>query len=46
MYRVVFTQRALKDLKNVDKKMQNRIAMKLKEYAKEPLNICSKINKP
>jgi mRNA interferase RelE/StbE len=25
MYKVVFTKRALKDLENIDKKMQNRI---------------------
>ena len=36
MYKVVFTKRALKDLENIDKKMQNRIAIKLKGYAKEP----------
>nr|QNO55775.1 toxin RelE3 [Methanosarcinales archaeon ANME-1 ERB7] len=35
MYKVVFTKRALKDLENIDKKMQNRIAIKLKGYAKE-----------
>ena len=36
MYRVIFTQRALKDWKNLDKETQDRIAMKLKEFAKEP----------
>ncbi len=43
MYKVVFTQRALKDLENIDKEMQNRIAMKLKEYAKTPLKYARKL---
>jgi mRNA interferase RelE/StbE len=30
MYKVVFTQRALKDLENIDKETQKRIAAKLK----------------
>ncbi|ATZ61509.2 MAG: hypothetical protein BME93_05430 [Methanosarcinales archaeon Met12] len=34
MYKVIFTQRALKDLDDLDKVMQNRIAEKLKECAK------------
>jgi len=33
MYKIVFTQRALKDLENIDKEIQSRIATKLKEYA-------------
>jgi len=36
MYRVIFTQKALKDWKSPDKETQDRIAMKLKEFAKEP----------
>ncbi|MBC2707739.1 MAG: type II toxin-antitoxin system RelE/ParE family toxin [ANME-2 cluster archaeon] len=36
MYNVVFTRRSLKDLENIDKYIQNRIAVKLKEYTKEP----------
>ncbi len=36
MYKVVFTKRSLKDLENIDKYIQNRIAVKLKEYTKEP----------
>ncbi len=36
MYKVVFTKRSLKDLENIDKYLQNRIAVKLKEYTKEP----------
>ena len=46
MFKVVFTQRALKDLENIDKEMQNRIAIKLKEYAKEPLRYARKLINP
>ncbi len=43
MYKVIFTQRALKDWKNLDKEIQDRIATKLKEYAKEPLKFARKL---
>ena len=43
MYKVAFTQRALKDWENVDKNMQIRIAKKLKEYAEEPLRYAIKL---
>lgn len=46
MYRVVVTQRALKDLKNIDKKIQCRIVTKLKEYSKEPLKYARKLVHP
>lgn len=46
MYKVVFTQRALKDLEDIDRMMQNRIASKLKEYAKEPLKYARKLIEP
>ncbi len=36
MYRVVFTQRALKDWENPDREIQIRIAPKLKKYAVGP----------
>jgi len=39
MYRVIFTQRALKDWKNIDKETQERITTKPKEYAKELLDM-------
>lgn len=39
MYKIAFTQRALKDWEKVDKDMQIRIAKKLKEYAKD--EVCS-----
>jgi len=43
MYKVVFTRRSLKDLENIDKYIQNRIAVKLKEYTKEPLKYGRKL---
>ena len=46
MYKVAFTQRALKDWENVDKDMQVRIAKKLKEYAKDPLQYAIKLTNP
>lgn len=46
MFKVLFTQRALKDLKNIDKENQNRIASKLKEYANEPLSYARKLIDP
>lgn len=46
MCRVIVTQRALKDLKNIDKKIQYRIAAKLKEYSKEPLKYARKLVNP
>ena len=39
MYRIVFTNRALKDLEKIDKETQIRIAKKLKEYVKIRLNM-------
>ena len=46
MYKVIFTQSALKDLENIDKKEQHRIARKLKIYAKEPLSHARKLISP
>jgi len=46
MYRVVFTQRALKDLENISKEVQNRIAAKLKEYAKDPVKYAKRLISP
>ena len=46
MYRVIFTQRALKDWKNLDKEIQDRIAMKLKEFAKKPFRYARKLIHP
>lgn len=46
MYKVLFTQKALKDLENIDKETQNRIATKLKEYSKEPLRYARRLINP
>lgn len=46
MYKVLFTQRALKDLENIDNKEQLRIAEKLKIYAREPLGHARKLVSP
>lgn len=46
MYRIVLTRKALRDLENIDKKTQNRIAAKLKEYAQEPLRYARKLINP
>ncbi|KYK35320.1 MAG: type II toxin-antitoxin system RelE/ParE family toxin [Theionarchaea archaeon] len=46
MYRILLTRRALKDLESIDKKTQNRIATKLKEYAQEPLKHARKLINP
>ena len=46
MYRIIFTQRALKDWKNIDKETQERIVTKLKEYAKEPFRYARKLIHP
>ncbi len=46
MYRVVFTQRALKDWENPDREIQIRIASKLKEYAKDPSKHAKKLINP
>ncbi len=46
MYRVVLTQRALRDLENTGKKTQDRIATKLKEYAQDPLKYARKLINP
>jgi mRNA interferase RelE/StbE len=43
MYKVAFTQRALRDWENVDKDMKVRIAKKLKEYASDPLRYAIKL---
>lgn len=45
MYKVVLTKRSLKDLESIDRYMQNRIAVKLKEYSKEPQKYGKKLIK-
>ena len=46
MYRIVLTRRALKDLEKIDKRTQNRIAEKLKEYAQNPFKYARRLVNP
>ncbi|GBD03928.1 Toxin RelG [bacterium HR19] len=46
MYKIIFTQRALKDWEKLSRENQNRIAKKLKEYAEEPLKYARKLINP
>ncbi len=46
MYKIILTQRALKDLERIDKETQRRIAVKLKEYANNPLIHAKKLVSP
>jgi len=46
MYEVIFTQRALKDWKKIDKETRDRIAVKLREYAEDPLRYARKLIDP
>jgi mRNA interferase RelE/StbE len=46
MYKIVFTQRALRDLETIERNTQQRIALKLKEYAEEPLMYARKLIHP
>ncbi|MCD6573794.1 MAG: type II toxin-antitoxin system RelE/ParE family toxin [Thermoplasmata archaeon] len=46
MYRIVFTNKALKDLEEIDEETQIRIAKKLKEYAENPFKYARKLINP
>ena len=46
MYKIVFTNRAIKDLKKMEENVKLRIARKLKEYTKEPLKHARKLIDP
>jgi mRNA interferase RelE/StbE len=46
MYKVLLTQRALKDLDAIEKHGRIRIIKKLKEYADEPLKHARKLATP
>lgn len=46
MFKIVFTQRAVKDLETIDTGMQRRIALKLKEYTEDPLRNARKLIHP
>ena len=44
MYKILFTNRSLKDLENINPTTQKRIAAKLKEYSAEPLKYSKKLS--
>ena len=46
MYKIIFTQRALKDLNDIDQDTQQRLATKLKEYTQAPLKYARKLIDP
>ena len=46
IYKIIFTEKAIHDLTNIDKKDQERIAIKLKNYSKEPLKHARKLISP
>ena len=45
-YTIIFTNRAIKDLKKIDKKIKNRIGNKLKVYSENPLKYGKKLTDP
>jgi mRNA interferase RelE/StbE len=46
MYKVLLTQRALKDLDALEKQVRIRIINKLKEYASQPIGDIRKLESP
>ena len=46
VYKIIFTRRALKDLNDIDRDTQQRLATKLKEYAQVPLKYTRKLIDP
>ncbi len=43
MYKIVFTKRALRDLKKLDSNIKKRIGEKLQQYAAAPFNYARKL---
>ncbi len=46
IYKIIFTNRAIKDLKKIDNKMKERIGNKLKIYSGNPLKFGKKLTDP
>ncbi len=46
MHRIIFTERAIRDLDKIDNNIQRRIASKLKEYANNPQHHARKLVNP
>jgi mRNA interferase RelE/StbE len=45
-YRLVYTHRALRDIRRLEEKIKQRIGKALKRYGKEPLKCASKLTDP
>jgi mRNA interferase RelE/StbE len=43
MYKIIFTQRAIRDLDNITQDTKQRLANKIKEYSREPLKYARKL---
>jgi len=46
MYKILITQRALKDIEELDEKTKKRIGEKLKFYSPDPLRFATKLINP
>jgi mRNA interferase RelE/StbE len=46
IYKIIFTEKALHNLNNIDKENQKKIAIKLKNYSKEPFKYARKLLDP
>lgn len=44
MYKIVITEKAVKDLKNIDKEIKKPFGKENVEIIKKPLKTCSEIN--
>ena len=45
-YRLVYTQRAIKDVQGLEPSLKKRIGKTLKRYEKDPLNFAEKLTDP
>ncbi len=46
IYRLVYTQRAIKDVQGLEPSLKKRIGKTLKRYEKDPLNFAEKLTDP
>ncbi|MEO0091488.1 MAG: type II toxin-antitoxin system RelE/ParE family toxin [candidate division WOR-3 bacterium] len=46
MFQILFTQRAIRDLTNINSDVKSRLASKLKEYATDPMQYARKLIDP
>ena len=45
-YRLVYTHRAIKDIRKLEEKEKRKVGKALKKYAEEPLKYASKLTDP